>query len=61
MTALNPNKYLYGVCFKTEDYFDTSINENKKYWRVPKVYCFVSYFPFTELFSNIIVSFLSII
>jgi len=62
MTECNPNKFLYGICIKTDDYFETTddiSSKDKKFWKVPKIFCFVTYFPFTELFTNIIVSFLS--
>jgi hypothetical protein len=33
---------------------ETSEGSDKKFWRVPKIFCFVSYLPFTGLFFDII-------
>ena len=67
MKVCNPNKFLYGICIETTDYFETTDKAfqndrlNRKFWKVPKIFCFITYFPFTKLFTDIMVSILSII
>ena len=65
MVASNPNKLLYGICIQANDFYETSDSsqlssrKDRQFWRTPKVFCFVSQFPFTHLFHDIMVSIMS--
>lgn len=60
ISILNPNKLLYGICFISDDYLEITKNKNKReFFLVPRVYCFITYYPFIKLFIDLIVMILS--
>ena len=56
----NPNKILYGICFVSNDYLESSeMKQGRKFVAAPRVYCFVTYYPLIKLFVDLIVMILS--
>lgn len=69
MNQANPEKLLYGICLSVYDYIETTPDhikltfENRKkriFWKYKKTYCFLTYFPFYELFQDLLISIISI-
>ncbi|KAL4479908.1 hypothetical protein ABPG74_020424 [Tetrahymena malaccensis] len=57
LKIVNPNKVLFFTCLQIRDFIEiTSDDESQKksYWRVQKIFCFVSYFPFYDLLSRLL-------
>ncbi|CAD8126834.1 unnamed protein product [Paramecium sonneborni] len=66
----NPEKLLYGICLSVYDFIETTPDnikltfENRKkriFWKYKKTYCFLTYFPFYELFQDLLISIINLI
>ncbi|CAD8201945.1 unnamed protein product [Paramecium pentaurelia] len=70
MNQANPEKLLYGICLSVYDFIETTPDhiqltfENRKkriFWKYKKTYCFLTYFPFYELFQDLLISIINLI
>ncbi|CAD8103100.1 unnamed protein product [Paramecium primaurelia] len=70
MNQVNPEKLLYGICLSVYDFIETTPDhiqltfENRKkriFWKYKKTYCFLTYFPFYELFQDLLISIINLI
>lgn len=68
LEACNPQKLMYGICLSVYDYIETTPDDvkltfaNRKkrtFWRYKKAYCFLTYFPFIELFQDLLIAIIS--
>lgn len=50
LEAINPSYRLYGICIKTKGVAKSATQEI--YYEVPKIYVFLTYFPFVGFFVN---------
>ncbi|CAK63427.1 unnamed protein product (macronuclear) [Paramecium tetraurelia] len=65
MYQANPEKLLYGIYLTVDDYVETTPDhivsnfenrEKRIFWKYKKTYCFLTYFPFYELFQDLLIS-----
>ncbi|CAD8113842.1 unnamed protein product [Paramecium primaurelia] len=70
LNQANPEKLLYGICLSVYDFIETTPDhikltfENRKkriFWKYKKTYCFLTYFPFYELFQDLLISIINLI
>ncbi|EAS03541.2 DENN (AEX-3) domain protein (macronuclear) [Tetrahymena thermophila SB210] len=57
LKIVNPNKVLFFTCLQIRDFIEITSDDDtqkKSYWRVQKIFCFVSYFPFYDLLSRLL-------
>jgi hypothetical protein len=50
LEAINPSYRLYGICVKCKGVAKSAIQD--VYYEVPKIYVFLTYFPFVNFFLN---------
>ncbi|CAD8125426.1 unnamed protein product [Paramecium sonneborni] len=70
LNQANPEKLLYGICLSVYDFIETTPDhikltfENRKkriFWKYKKTYCFITFFPFYELFQDLLISIINLI
>ena len=70
LNASNPERLLFGICLSVYDYIETTPDDialtykNRKkriFWRYKKTYCFLTYFPFFELFQDLLIAIINLI
>ncbi|KAL4466853.1 hypothetical protein ABPG74_010450 [Tetrahymena malaccensis] len=68
LNQINPHRLLYCYCFKNRDYLETTYDEsnfqvenhkNRSFWETKRVYCFVTLYPFQELFQEMLINVLN--
>ena len=55
----NPEKILYCICFKINDFSCSIKNKTTDYIKLQKVYCFITFYPFFMFFFSLLVKILS--